>query len=178
MRTLLSIVVAILVLSACSTKKTETIAESTDTTAIDSVLATSPAPAMLAFGALDGFVAMQNLELPDSVNYFHLENQDQLNQRFTRGKIAGPDGAPDFIINYVVAVVTAPDTRETVIAMDKVVTNDNSIDVYINIVRSQASKPRGAAVQLFAIERREGYPVMQFYVNGKKDKGLVLVENQ
>lgn len=178
MRILLTIGIVILAMSACSTRKTETAAQGADSTVMDTVLATTPAPAMLAFGALDGFVALQSLELPDSINYFHLENQEQLDQRFTRGKIAGPAEAPDFIINYIVAVAVKPDTRETVIAMDKVVTGENSIDVYLKIVRSQATKPKGSAVQFFAIERREGYPVMQFYVNDKKDKALVLVENQ
>lgn len=175
---LLVILVTILVASACSTKKTETVSESPDTVAVDTVLATTLAPSMLAFDVLDGFSTNKSLPLPDSTNYFHLTSQEDLEQRFSRSKEANASTSPDFIINYVIAAACAPDLRPTTITLDKVVTGENSIDVYLNMVRGTASKTKTIAAQLFVIERREGYPVMQFYVNGAKDKALVLVENQ
>jgi len=160
--------------AACTTKKIETAAATADSVAIDSAIANTPAPALLAFGTVEGYRAKKSLLLPDSTNYFHLVSAEDLDQRFTRDK-NDPATAPDFIINYVVALACAPDRRATTIAVDKVITNENSIDVYLTVVRGEAGKSATAAVHLFVIERREGYPVMQFYVNGKKDKAMVLV---
>ena len=163
----------LLIAASCGTKKTETVTTPVDSVVVDSTLATTPAPALLAFGAIDGFTANNSLDLPDSVNYFLPGNADQLATSFT----AASAGSPDFIINYVVAVVCKPTRLVTTIALDKVVTGESSIDIYLNITRGEAGAKTLRPTQLFAIERREGYPVMQFYVNGRKDKALVLVEN-
>lgn len=165
--------VLLFIAASCGTKKTETATSPIDSVVVDSTLATTLAPALLAFGAIDGFTANNSLDLPDSVNYFLPGNADQLSTSFT----AESAGAPDFIINYVVAVVCKPTRQATTIAMDKVVTGESSIDIYLTITRGEAGTKTHRPTQLFAIERREGYPVMQFYVNGKKDKALVLVEN-
>ena len=169
----LLLIVLLLIAASCGTKKTETATSPIDSVVVDSALATTPAPALLAFGAIEGFTANNTLDLPDSVNYFLPGNADQLSKFFI---VEGAE-SPDFIINYVVAVVCKPTRLATTIAMDKVVTGESSIDIYLTIVRGEAGAKTYRPTQLFAIERREGYPVMQFYVNGKKDKALVLVEN-
>lgn len=173
MRTLL--LSFLLFVAACTTKKMESNSTPADSVAIDSVIATTPAPALLAYSALDGFTANKNLELPDSTNYFYLVNQEQLDRQFAYDKASA--SAPDFIINYVIAAVCKPTRTFKTIAVEKVVTSESSIDVYLTIMRDDAAKATARPTQLFAIERREGYPVMQFYVNGKKDKAIVLVEN-
>lgn len=167
----LYLIVLLLITASCGTKKTETTTSPIDSIVVDSALATTPAPALLAFGAIEGFTANNTLDLPDSVNYFLPGNADQLSKFFIGAE------SPDFIINYVVAVVCKPTRLATTIAMDKVITGESSIDIYLTIVRGEAGAKTYRPTQLFAIERREGYPVMQFYVNGKKDKALVLVEN-
>jgi hypothetical protein len=165
---------ALLLWISCTPRKTETTtAPPADSVAIDSVVATTPAPALLAYAPMDGFTAAKGLQTPDSVNYYLLNNQDDLQKSFASTGAA----SPDFIINYVIGVACQPTTRATTITLDKVVTAESSIDVYLNITRGESGKPSSKPAQLFAIEKREGYPVMQFYVNGKKDKALVLVGN-
>ena len=173
MNRLILLLLALTLWLSCAPKKTETEAPPADSTAIDSVLATMPAPALLAFAPADGFMAAKGLKTQDSVNYFLLNNPEDLQRSFAA---TGGD-APDFIINYVIGVACQPTVRATVISLDKVITAESSIDVYLNITRGATEKTSSIPVQLFAIEKREGYPVMQFYVNGKKDKALVLVGN-
>ncbi len=159
---------------ACSTRKTETATPPADTTAIDSVLATTPAPALLAFATVDGFTGAKGAATPDSVNYFLLNNAEDLVKSFAA---SGNVEQPDFIINYIIGVLCQPTNRPTTISLDKVVTGENTLDVYLNLTRGTAGGAASKPAQLFAIEKREGYPVMQFYINGKKDKALVLVGN-
>ena len=83
--------------------------------------------------------------------------------------------SPDFIINYVVGIACGPDPRQTTIVMDSVITGESSLDVFITLRRGETVQKSTKSARLFSIERREGYPVVQFYVNGKKDKALVLV---
>lgn len=158
---------------SCSTKKAETTSAPADSVVVDSVLATTPASAMLAYSPIEGFSANNKLELPDSVNYFLLSNEEELNLRFGRDQTIA---TPDFIINYVVGVVGQPSKQTATIAIDKVRTGDSSLDVYLTITRGETGKVQQTPSALFAIERREGYPVIQFYVNGKKDKALVVVQ--
>lgn len=165
---------ALLLWISCTPRKTETTsAPPADSVAIDSVVATTPAPALLAYASIDGFTAAKGLQIPDSVNYYLLNNQDDLQNSF----VSTSANAPDFIINYVIGVACQATSRATAITLEKVVTAESSIDVYLNIARGEAGKSSSKPVQLFAIEKREGYPVMQFYVNGKKDKAVVLVGN-
>jgi hypothetical protein len=156
---------------ACSPKKQETANAPVDSVGVDTVLATKPAAPLLAFEALSGFAAKKGFETPDSVNYLMLSNQEALDLAFTWDKSTP---APDFIINYVLAVACKPTTIATTITLEQVETGESSINVFLNITRG-ATGPSNTPSAIFAIERREGYPVMQFYVNGKKDKSLVLV---
>lgn len=163
-------------LQFCSTKKTETTEVAADTVAVDSTLATTPASPQLAFSPFDGFTADANLALPDTVNYFLLTNQDDLTARF--GTTASASGNPDFLINYVIGVACKPSTALTIITLDKVETGESTINVYLSIQRGEQQNTASKAARVFAIERRDGFPVMQFFVNGRKDKALVLVEAQ
>ncbi len=173
MKTLLLFLALTLAFWSCSTKKAETTTTPADSLVADSALATTPASAMLAYSPIEGFSANKKLELPDSINYFLLSNEEELNQKFGRDKTTA---TPDFIINYVVAVACRPSKQTTTISIDKVQTGDSSLDVYLTITRGETGKTPQTPSALFAIERREGYPVMQFYVNGKKDKALVVVQ--
>lgn len=166
------------VFSTCSTKKADTSSASVDSTAVDSTLATTPAPARLAFGEIAGYAVKKGADLPDSTNYFLLGNNQELDKSFSRSGKADPSGDLDFIINYVVAVACSPTRNVTTIKIEKVLTGESTLDVYLNITRGEVGKDILRPAQVFAIERREGYPVMQFFVNGRKDKALVLVESQ
>jgi hypothetical protein len=163
-------------LQFCSTKKTETTEVASDTVTVDSTLATTPASPQLAFSPFDGFTVDTKLALPDSVNYFLLANQDDLASRF--GTTSAATGNPDFLINYVIGVACKPSTTLTTIVLDKVETGESTINVYLTIQRGEQQKTSAKAAGVFAIERRDGFPVMQFFVNGRKDKAIVLVEAQ
>ena len=165
-----------LALQQCGTKKTETTATPTDSLAADSlVLATKPAPALLAFSPLEGFAVKTKMPLPDSVNYFLFFNQEEFNQKFTASKSAS-NPTPDFLINYVVAAAMKTSTQLTLIGLDSVSVANGSIDVYLHIQRGEQLNTPIIPSSVFAIERRDGYSTMQFFVNGKMDKGLVLVQ--
>ncbi len=156
----------------CSTKKTETSESTTDSVTVDSsVLATTLAPSRLAFIPGDGFSADNKLVLADTVNYFIFTNAEEMKGKFT-STVA--DSNPDFLINYVIGVACKPTTYLTTIVMDKVEVGPQSIDVYLTIERGEQQKSRSTPAQVFAIEKRDGYSDMQFYVNGKKDKALML----
>lgn len=158
---------------ACTPKKTETESSAVDTTAMEEdARATDLAAATLAYEALDGFMANEQFKVADSVNYFLIASEDQLTEIFG---LAPGTQTPDFIINYIIGVVRQPNTQMANIALDSVRASNSSINVYLNVRQGAVIKTPVKASQLFAIERREGYPVMQFYINGKKDKALVLV---
>jgi len=162
-------------LVACSPKKAETETESTpvdSTELMDDVRATDRAVATLAFDAVDGYMVKDQLTVSDSVNYFLIASAEQLNEVFATGSASQ---TPDFIINYLIGVIRKPNSRLATIALDSVRASDSSIDVYLTVRQGEFGKAPVKAAQLFAIERREGYPVMQFHVNGKKDKAIVLV---
>ena len=160
---------------SCTTKKTET-ASTLDSTAVDStILATTPAPANLAFNPLAGFSLSNSMTLTDSTNYFLLESQEELNKKFSMDKTSGTEIVmPDFTINFNVAVACAPTTKLTTIVMDSVEARDQTISVYLNIRRGAEQKVLSKPAQVFAIERRSGFSNLQFFVNGKLDKAIVL----
>lgn len=172
---ILPLLIMTLLAAACSTKKSETTAPAADSLATaDSVLATSPANPSLAFSAIDGFSLNPKQSVTDSVDFLLIGNQEQFDQAFVAGAKETP--APDFIINYVIGVVCKPTALATTIGLEKVETGGSTIDVYVTLTRGAAGARKSSPSQLFAIERREGYPVMQFYVNGRKSRALVLVQ--
>lgn len=160
-------------LFACTPRKAETESAPVDSTGTDvDARAEAPAIATLAFDAVDGYHAKDQLDVSDSVNYFLIRNDDQLREVFG----AGPDAdTPDFIINYVIGVVRKANSRLATIDLDSVRASGSNIDVYLTVKQAGFGKAPVKVSHLFAIERREGYPVMQFYINGRKDKALVLV---
>ncbi len=157
----------------CSTKKTETSQSTADSVAMDSsILATTPATSLLAFSPLEGFSPSNKLDLPDSVNYFIFSSLEEMKGKFA---LTAADGDPDFVINYVVGIACKPTTSMTTIVMDKVEIGPESIEVYLTIQHGEQQKLLTRPARIFAIERRDGYSEMQFYVNGKKDKALLLL---
>jgi len=171
MKSILIIFTGLLILSACGTSTKDADSTlATDSTTIDSTLATTLAPAMLAFDQLDGFEPKKELVSGDSVNYFLLLSDEELKSKFS----GSASSSPDFIINHVVAVVAEASPLKTTITMTKVEVGQESIDVYLTLERGEklAGPARGSRV--FVIERRDGYPTMQFFINGKKDKSLII----
>ena len=160
---------------ACTPKKTETTATA-DSTAVDTMMvATPPAPLMLAFNPMSGFYLNNSLVFTDSTNYFLFSSQQELAKKFSLNKSQGAEiGKTDFLINYMVGVACAPTTKLTTIVMDKVEAGDYTINIYLTIRRGEEQKSLSRPAQIFAIERRSGFTALQFYVNGKEDKVLVL----
>lgn len=156
----------------CSTRKTETSQSTTDSVAVDTVLATTPAAPLLAFSPLEGFSAANKLDVADTVNYYIFSSPEEMKGKFAS---TAADSNPDFLINYVVGVACKPTTNLTTIVMDKVEIGPESIDVYLTIQHGEQQKLLTRPARIFAIERRDGYSEMQFYVNGKKDKALLLL---
>lgn len=159
----------------CTPKTTET-TSTVDSVAVDSVVASSPAPSLLAYNPIGGFTLDNKLVLADTVNFFLFANQEELNQKFTSERSVSPQSM-DFVINYIVAVACKPTTDLTTIVMDKVQLGAESIEVYVNIQRGEQQKVLAKPAQVFAIEKRDGFLALQFFVNGKKDKALLLPMN-
>ena len=112
-----------------------------------------------------------NEALADSVNYYIFSSAEGMKGKFAS---TAADASPDFLINYVVGVACKPTTALTTITMDKVEIGPESIDIYLTIQYGEQQKSLTRPAHLFAIERRDGYEQMQFYVNGRKDKVLML----
>ena len=166
MKYLNSLFIAItLLIASCSSKKSE----STSTTADSVAVADNPAPSSLAFSPLPGYTVKNIPDLPDSVNYFLLGSQQELEEKFSASKDASP---PDFLINYTLAVVYQPTEFITSLQMEHVEASDTSINVYLTLKYGEKQSQRTAPTALFAIEKRDGYSRMQFYINEKKDKAL------
>lgn len=169
----ITVVILGLLAIACSPKKQEAATTPVDSVGADTVLATTPAQPDLAFTSVDGWAVSSRVDLPDSVNYFLMGTKEEFSEKF--GKNVVEPVNPDFLINWVVAIATKPSNRPTHITLEKVETGQSSIDVYLTITHALPSQGNVSASSVYAIERRDGFPVMQFYVNGKKDKSLVLV---
>lgn len=175
MKALLFLLMATCMLSACGTKTEST--ATADSVAIDSVLADTPAPAMLAFSPITGYAVKNSVSLSDSVNFIFLSNQEELDGKFVGDPAASTSLAkPDFVINYNVAVVCLPSRQMTTIVVDKVELGD-AINVYLTIRRGEQHAVAAKATHLFAIERRDGYGTIQFYVNGKESGAIMLPVN-
>ncbi len=164
-------------LTNCSTKKTETTESPTaaDSDVVDTVEVTTPANPSLAFSPLDGFAPVNKLALDDSVNYYIFSSTEGMKGIFAS---TAADANPDFLINYVVGLACKPTTALTTITMDKVEIGPESIDVYVTIQYGEQQKSVTRPARLFAIERRDGYSKMQFYVNGKKGNMLLLLPTE
>jgi hypothetical protein len=164
-----------LFIHACTSKKTEGTGNA-DSLAMDSsILADRPAPSALSFSPIEGFSLNNKLTFTDSTNYFIFFNQEELNEKFvTDAKTGSTVMQPDFLINYVVAVAMSPTQDLVTILLDKVQINDRDIDVYLTIQHGAKQTTVTKPSRIFAIEKRNGYVGMQFYVNGKKDKAFIL----
>jgi hypothetical protein len=170
MKALLFIVAIPCMLSACGTKTSESTTGTADSVAVDSVLADTPAPSLLAFSPMTGYSVKNTVSLSDSVTFLFLASQEDLDKQFA----ADPAVAkPDFVINYNVAVICLPSRKATTIVVDKVELGD-AINVYLTISRGAQQPMASKAAQLFAIERRDGYGSIRFYVNGKESGGIML----
>lgn len=174
MKQLLFVITACVLLSACvtRTKKTTT---TTDSLAVDSVQdADTPAPATLAFSQQAGYSVKNTVGLKDTVNFIYLSSQQELDNKFILDKTSASSlTKPDFLINYNVAVICLPSQLMTTIVMDKVELG-NAINVFLTIQRGEKQTFTSKPAQIFAIERRNGYGTMQFYVNGKESGAIIL----
>lgn len=170
----LPLVAATLLLSACGTKNTESTTTADSLAADTTVLADTPAPALLAFSPISGYTVRNTAGLSDSVNFIFLASQQDLDKQFVSDP-ASPAALdkPDFVINYNVAIVCQPSRRMTTILMDKVELGDN-INVYLTIRRGEQQPTATKAAQLFAIERRDGYGSIRFFINGKESGAIML----
>ena len=169
---LLFIALVFALFAACSGKKTETppTADSVSAAAAD-----VPAPAGLAFSPLNGYAVRNTVGMSDSVNFFLLTSQEQLDKMFIADRSMNSEmSTPDFVINYTVAVVCLPRLEKTTIILEKVEVGGSAINVYVTITRGEKQKFASKPAQIFAIERRDGYGALQFFVNGKQSKAIPL----
>lgn len=173
MKRILIMVMAASVLAACTSKQTDQTSPPDSLATDSSDLAAAPASSALSFSPLAGFSVNDKVKLEDTVSYFIFANADEMGQLFTPDKNVRV-AQPDFIINYIVGIAMQPTQALTTITLDKVVINDRDIDVYVNIQKGATQSAKTKPSQVFAIEKRDGYVGMQFYVNGRKDKAFIL----
>ncbi|HQQ98035.1 MAG TPA: hypothetical protein PLX35_12270 [Cyclobacteriaceae bacterium] len=174
MKTIIHTFAAAAVLISCSAPKQEQ-TEALDSANMKTELAVTEAPPLLAFAPIDGYAVTNTFEMKDSVNFVLLNSEADLNKDFVYNKGDVSSASPDFVINHIVAVATLPDLRQTTIAMDKVEIANGEINVYVTVTRGQKGGTPSKAAQVFAIERRDGFTTVQFWVNGVKSTALLLV---
>lgn len=157
---------------ACNPKKTESVK---DLDSLNSELALTPAPSILASSPLPGYSVKNAMDLTDSVNFILLTNTEELNKDFLPEKNSGIEiGQPDFVINYIIGVVCMQTDLATTISIDKVEVAGEEINVFVNIKRGAKQKIATKPTQIFSIEKRNDIAAIQFYVNGKKDKSFFM----
>ncbi|HBK87291.1 MAG TPA: hypothetical protein PKM91_03855 [Cyclobacteriaceae bacterium] len=165
---------AVAVLISCSAPRQEQ-AETLDSANMKTELAVTEAPPILAFSPIDGYSVTNTLGMKDSVNFVLLNSQADLDKDFVYNNGVASSANPDFVINHIVAVATLPDFRQTTIGMEKVEIANGEINVYVTVARGKKDAIPSKAAHLFAIERRDGFTTMQFWVNGVKSTALILV---
>ncbi len=177
MKTILLFTGVLFVLGACSTKKTES-TSTADSLSITAELADNPAPISLAFSPLGGFSVKNSVAMQDTVNFILLESQEDIDKNFVYEKSATQQLVqPEFIINFMVAMVCLPTDYQTTLGVEKVEVGTDAINVYVTSTRGTKGSIPNKPTLLFAVERRDGFSKMQFYVNGIKNKALMLPVN-
>ncbi len=175
MKNFLILISTVIVLTACSTKKTET-TSTTDSLSLTAEMADAPAPASLAFSPMAGFTAKNTVAMDDTVNFILLTSQEDIDKNFAFEKSATEQLVqPEFIINFMVAMVCLPTEYETTLGVEKVEVGTDAINVYMTMTRGEKHSMPTKPTLLFAIERRDGFSKMQFFVNGKPSKALMLI---
>lgn len=174
MKSALLLLVTGLVMVACNTKKTES-TQTTDSLKVDStIMADTPAPTSLAFSPVDGYSIKSSVALIDTVDFFLLTNQEDMDSKFAVDKTISEVAKPDFIINHIFAVVCTPSQKSTTIAVEKVEVGGD-INVFVTIRRGEGQQTTAKPAKIFAIEKRDGYNAIQFFVNGQKSKALLVI---
>lgn len=171
--TLYSLAVLTLLIRCSAPKQEQT--EVLDSANMKTELAVTEAPSLLAFAPIDGYSVTNTLGMKDSVNFVLLNSQADLDKDFVYNNGIAKSASPDFVINHIVAVAALPDFRQTTISMEKVEIANGEINVYVTVSRGKKDAIPSKAAQLFAIERRDGFTTMQFWVNGLKSTALILV---
>jgi len=174
MKATLYTLTALIVLINCSAPKQEQ-AEALDSANMKTELAVTEAPSLLAFTPIEGYSVTNSLGMKDSVNFVLLNSQADLDKDFVYNNGVAKSANPDFVINHIVAVATLPDFRQTTISMEKVEIANGEVNVFITLQRGKKDAIPSKAAQLFAIERRDGFTTMQFWINGVKSTALILV---
>jgi hypothetical protein len=167
MRNLLLLIIATGLMLSCNNKKTETIAQ--DSIKVDTV--TKVEMPQLAFSPIENYSLKKNVPLPDSVNFMLINSQQEFDRIFTAGANASPI---DFIINYTVAIACPSSDIATSIDIEKVELGENTINVFAKITRDEKGNATSIPARAFAIEKRDGYVSMDFYLNGKMATSLML----
>jgi hypothetical protein len=167
MRNLFLLIAATSLIFSCNSKKTETITQ--DTLKVDTV-AKVEMP-QLAFSPIENYSIKKNVPLTDSVNFMLINSQREFDRIFTEGANASPI---DFIINYTVAIACPSTDITTSIDIEKVELGENTINVFAKVTRGEKGKTTSIPARAFAIEKRDGYVSMDFYLNEKMAISLML----
>src|SRR6478609_3993489 len=172
MKHLLFLLIIVITLSSCSNKKLET-TEVVDSVATDT---TSQAAAVqLAFAPLDNYFLKNTAQLPDSINFLIIANQSEFDNLFGAAKTAtNAITAPDFIINHTIAIATLPTNSKTTIEVEKVELGESTINVFAKITKGEKESATSTPARVFAVEKRDGVTGMDFYLDGKMVKSLML----
>jgi hypothetical protein len=160
--------IIIFLISSCQNKKIETVA--TDTLAVDTVAAAS-AP-QLAFSPLENYFLKNTATLADSVNFFIFANQSEFDDMFAAAN--NKINAPDFIINHHIAIALLPTQNKTTIEIEKIELGESTINVFAKIKKGEKENATFSPAQAFAIEKRDGVTGMDFYLDDRKVKSLML----
>jgi hypothetical protein len=166
------LLIIVISLSSCRNKKLDT-TEVIDSVATDTT-SQSAAP-QLAFSPLDNYFLKNTAQLPDSINFLIIANQSEFDNLFGTAKTATNEiTPPDFIINHTIAITALPTNIKTTIEVEKVELGESTINVFAKVNRGEKETATSTPARIFAVEKRDGVTGMDFYLDGKMVKSLML----
>jgi len=107
----------------------------------------------------------------DSIDFFLFANEDELR---AVASTTAASTSPDFIINYIVGIATRTGESELFVKVTSVKIMDNAIKVFAEVEHDSVNLATTPQLRVFAIERRDGIISIDFYLENRLRKSLLL----
>jgi len=155
----------------CGKRSPKSVAESKVVEADSSTLET---PVVLSFGELHNLNLKPNDAQQDSISFEIFNSFHDLENRFY---VSYEDKAMEsnLVINRVIGIFCSHGQGASKIEVEKVELGADDINVFVNVTYENSPSLPNTLFKVYAIERRDGYKSLQFFVNNKMKKSISLL---